>query len=126
MRQRTRTLVAGDGGGLRSVAGLETVLAVLSSTLVSVAGHEALSNTMRIHWSLGAGPYYGPEFAPTILVLGLFPALVGLLSVGGAWLAARLPLESKPPGARLAYAAGVTSLVLVMLGVQVGLVVANL
>ena len=55
---------------------------VVASIVLSVVSVAALPRTIRIHRSLGAGPYYGPEFAPTGGVLALFPALAATLVVG--------------------------------------------
>lgn len=58
---------------------------VLISTVASVASVERLGATVRIRWTIGSFQQYGPEHAPTVFVLALFPALVSVLFVG-AWL----------------------------------------
>lgn len=63
--------------------------AVLLSTLASVIASGLLPEQIRIHWTLGMGPYYGPEFAPTVLVLAVFPVSVSILAIGTHWLEAR-------------------------------------
>jgi hypothetical protein len=99
---------------------------VAVSALVSLAGYGLLPSRIRIHWSLGLGPYYGPEFAPTALVLALFPALVAAGALGGRWGIRRLDRDARSEGVRpygsLALIGGLTLLVVV----QVGLVAANL
>jgi len=69
-------------GGVPLAGGVLVVVSIASSVLAM----GALPETMRIHWTLGAGPYYGPEFAPTAAVLVLFPVLVAALFVGGCLL----------------------------------------
>lgn len=60
------------------------------SVLVALVGYGALGDRMRIHWTLGLGPYVGPEHAPTVLVLAAFPLLVAATFLGFAALAAVL------------------------------------
>lgn len=126
MKQRTRSWFEEDGGSNSSIAVLGTVAAVLVSTLTSLVGYRLLPAEVQIHWTLGAGPYYGPEFAPTAAVLILFPVLVGVVALGTSWLAGKLPQEPDAATDRLAYTISVVGIVAVLLGVQIGLVVANL
>lgn len=65
-----------------------SLLVVAASVLGSIVSYGTLPARLRIHWTLGAGPYYGPEFAPKLLVLVLFPALVAGGAIVG-WLAVR-------------------------------------
>jgi hypothetical protein len=127
MRQRTRSWFETDGGGLdSSLATLGSVTAVLVSTLTSVVGYLTLPAEMQIHWTLGAGPYYGPEFAPTAAVLAVFPVLLGAVALGARWVASKLSHELDDTTDGLAYAMSIVATVTVVLGVQIGLVVANL
>lgn len=130
MSERTRSWFENwletDGGGPQSVGLLGSVAAVLSSTLVSVVGYGVLPAEIRIHWTLGAGPYYGPEFAPTAVVLALFPALIGLVAFGSVLIARYADFPAEQPTARLVFAASMLGVLVVLLGTQVGLVVANL
>jgi len=129
MRQRTRSWFENwtDGGGSDgSLAALGSVTAVLASVLTSIVGYQMLPAEMQIHWTLGSGPYYGPEFAPTVVVLAAFPVVIGVVALGANWLANRLSQELAGRTDRLAYTISVVGTVAVLLGVQIGLVVANL
>jgi len=53
--------------------------------LGSLVAAGLLPDRVRIHWTLGLGWYYGPEFAPTLLVLAVFPVIVGATALGGYW-----------------------------------------
>jgi hypothetical protein len=66
------------------------LIAVCASIALSVLSYGRLPESMRIHWTFGYGPYYGPEFAPTAVVLALFPALVVGVLAGSALLARQL------------------------------------
>ena len=67
------------GGRLRPTA-VGGLLVVLASVAVSLAAAPVLGDSVRIRWSVGT--YYGPEYAPTPLVLAAFPALVAVTYVG--------------------------------------------
>lgn len=99
---------------------------VVASVLVSVVGYSLLPGEIQIHWTLGAGPYYGPEFAPTALVLAVFPVLLAGIVLSARWCATRLALAEEPAIVRRLYALAVVGTSLLLLVVQVGLVVANL
>jgi hypothetical protein len=71
-----RRLGGADGSGSRRLLAAGSFGTVSASALGSVVASGALEGQMRIHWTLGTGPYYGPEFAPTGLVLTLFPVLI--------------------------------------------------
>lgn len=68
---------------LTSLGGLVVVLA---STVLSIASYAPLAETVRIHWKIGAYRHYGPEHAPTLFVLVVFPVIVTGLYVGARWL----------------------------------------
>ncbi|WP_115864404.1 hypothetical protein [Halorussus litoreus] len=59
---------------------------VLASVATSVAAYARLPETIRIRWTVGTYPQYGPEHAPTLLVLAAFPAVVVALALGARWL----------------------------------------
>lgn len=80
----------GDGSGRNRLLAVCSLTLTLVSAAGSIVASGLVSEQMRIHWSLGMGPYYGPEFAPAAVVLGLFPALIGGLSVGAYWVDTRL------------------------------------
>jgi uncharacterized membrane protein len=63
------------------------LLTLLASIAMGVFAYGVLPNSLRIHWG---GPYYGPEFAPKLLVLALFPVLAGVLFVGLRVIAVQL------------------------------------
>lgn len=62
-------------------------IAVCASIALSVLSYSALPESIRIHWQLGYGPYYGPEFAPTAVVLAAFPVVLTGILVGSSLLA---------------------------------------
>lgn len=68
-------------------ADVGATLALLASIAMGVLANSDLPDELRIHWG---SPYYGPEFAPKLVVLVAFPLLVGLLFVAFRWLASRL------------------------------------
>jgi uncharacterized membrane protein len=99
---------------------------MLVSALTSIVGYQMLPAEMRIHWTVGSGPYYGPEFAPTVVVLAAFPVIIGVVALGANWLASKLSHELDDKTDRLAYTISVVGTIAVVLGMQIGLVVANL
>lgn len=115
---------AGDGDTDRPLAAGSLALAAASG-LLSLLGYAALPGQVRVHWTLGAGPYYGPEFAPKLLVVALFPVLV----VGTA-LAARVALHrvraAEGPATRPYDTAVVLGALALVVAVQAALLVANL
>ncbi len=114
-----------DRGGGRLLP-LGSVAATLASALLSVLAHGLLPGSVRIHWTLGAGEYYGPEFAPTALVLGLFPVAVALTALLGWGLAATLSDVEAFERVRPLYAAAVLSTLTVLVATQAVVVWANL
>jgi len=99
--------------------------AVLLSTVVSSAAYGLLPNQIRIHWTLGTGPYYGPEFAPTIVVFTAFPLLVAVTALGGYWGGVRLRHSEAFAAVRSYYFVAVFGTFLSLLGAQIALVIAN-
>lgn len=112
------------GGGWLLPVG--SAAAVLTSVLVSVLASGPLPDSVRIHWTLGAGEYYGPEFAPTALVLGLFPVSVGLAALVGWSVGATLERVDGFDAVRPLYAAAVLSTLTVLVATQAVVVWANL
>ncbi len=98
----------------------------LLSAVASIIAHGMLPDRIRIHWTLGMGPYYGPEFAPAWLVLILFPVLVA----GTAVLASVIDALFRNTGAfteiRPVYLVSVLGTLAVLFSCQVGLILANL
>lgn len=105
---------------------LGSVAATLVSALVSVLAYGPLPDSVRIHWTLGAGEYYGPEFAPTALVLGLFPVAVALAALVGWSVGATLERVDGFDAVRPLYAAAVLSTLTVLVATQAVVVWANL
>lgn len=111
----------GGGGGNRPLASAGVAVTALSAALSGLT-YGLLPDRLRIHWTLGAGPYYGPEFAPTPAVLIGFPALVAGLAIGAYWLDARLRRTEGFAAARPYYTAGVAGTLGVLLASQAALI----
>ncbi|OYR49298.1 MULTISPECIES: hypothetical protein [unclassified Halorubrum] len=99
---------------------------VLLSAVGSVIAYGMLAEQLRIHWTLGMGPYYGPEFASTPLILTLFPVLVAATAVLACALDALLHDTAEFGAIRPYYVVAVLGTLGVLLGSQILLVVANL
>jgi hypothetical protein len=121
------TLVGGgDGSGSGRVLAGGSLGIVLSSAVGSIVAYGMLPEQMRIHWTLGMGPYYGPEFAPTLLVLTLFPVLIAgtaaLAYSVDAWLRDAVEFAAIRPY----YIVAMLGTLGVLFGSQIVLIVANL
>lgn len=57
---------------------------VFTSVVSSIVAYAPLGETVRIRWTIGTYQHYGPEHAPTALVLTVFPVVLT-----GVYLAAR-------------------------------------
>lgn len=84
--------------GLTSIGGL---LVVALSVAVSLGSYGALGAVTRIRWSIGT--HYGPEFAPTLAVVTVFPVVVTVLYIGFRWFGTFLEETSEFENARLLY-----------------------
>ncbi|RKD95051.1 hypothetical protein [Halopiger aswanensis] len=119
-------------GSDRSGDGTSTVLTAggVAATGLSIAGslvaYGILPGTVRIHWTLGGGPYYGPEHAPTALVLLAFPAFVGILAIGARQIAARLERTDEFAGRSTAYTLLVLTALVSVLVAQAVIIGANI
>ncbi|QRV13688.1 hypothetical protein JMJ58_12060 [Haloterrigena salifodinae] len=112
---RSSPLRPTGGGGLALVA---------VSAAVSLAAAGLLGGTLRIRWSVGT--YYGPEYAPTAIVLAAFPILVAVAVSafrGGATLLEQTETGSRERGY---YELAALSVLLSLLVAQLALVLANL
>lgn len=103
-----------------------SLVVVATSVLGSIVSYGMLPARMRIHWTLGAGPYYGPEFAPKLLVLALFPALVVGGALVGRWAVPRLRTVEEFATVRPYDALAVVGTLVLLFAVQAALVLANL
>lgn len=63
---------------------------VLSSVVSSIVAYGQLSETVRIRWTVGPSVHYGPEHAPTVIVLTAFPVVLVGLYLGTCGLSAYL------------------------------------
>lgn len=96
------------------------------SAVESTVAYGVLPDRMRIHWTLGMGTYYGPETAPTVLVLAAFPALITSIALGAYWIAGRLRSSEAFAAVRPYYVFAVLGTVAIILGIQTIIVLANL
>lgn len=100
------------------------LLAVLASVVLSTVGYGLLGARVRIRWSVGV--HYGPEYAPTLVVLGGFPVAVSALYVGCTWLARQFERTDGFEADGRYYAFAVVGLLGVLVLVQAILIGANL
>lgn len=112
-----------DPSPLRPTSGGGLALVVVSAA-VSLAASGPLEETMRIRWSVGT--YYGPEYAPTAVVLAAFPLLVAVAVGACRGLATVLERSDEFDGNRGYYELAALAVLLWLLIGQIGLVVANL
>lgn len=59
---------------------------VLTSILTSVVAYGHLGETVRIRWTIGTYQQYGPEHAPTVIVLTSFPIVLAGIHLGARGL----------------------------------------
>ena len=118
----SRRLAAGP---LRPTAGGGLAL-VFVSAAVSLAAWVLLEETMRIRWSVGT--YYGPESAPTAVVLAAFPVLVAVAvgTLRGIAVVLERSDGDEFDAVRPYYAVATLTVLLSLVVTQVALVAANL
>jgi len=115
----------GDSGTDGGVPARSSLAALLASIACSIVAFGALPGQVQIHWTAGAGPYYGPEVAPKLLVVTLFPALIATLSAGAYWLGTHLTDDGMSAESRRAYRLAVLGTLGVVLGTQAFVILAN-
>jgi hypothetical protein len=103
-----------------------SLVMVLLSAVGSVIADGMLPEQLRIHWTLGMGPYYGPEFAPTVLILILFPVLIAGTAVLANTLDALLHDTAEFGAIRPYYVVAMLGTLGVLVSSQMLLIVANL
>ena len=113
-----------SSGGSRPLT-LGGFAATVLSVIGSVIAYGVLPDQIRIHWTLGLGPYYGPEFAPTWVLLAVFPVFIASVGLGAHWIGARLRANESANVNRL-YSIAVLGTLVLLLGIQAFLIVANL
>lgn len=114
----------GDTDGQR-VLTVGTIAALLVSAMESAVGYSLLPAQLRIHWSFG-GPHYGPEFAPTWVVLATFPVLVTGVGLGAHWVRTRVLTADTVDSAPRYDIVAVFGTIALLSGMQALLIVANL
>jgi len=114
-----------DSPGDSRLLAIGSLGAVLLSTVASGVAYGLLPDLMRIHWTLGMGPYYGPEFAPTTLVLTAFPLLVAVSALGAHWGGAQLSHSEAFAAIRPYYVVAAFGTFLSLIGTQIALVIVN-
>lgn len=119
-----RSVPGGDSRG-HPLSGVASLTGILASLGVSGLAYGPLPAKMRIHWSFG-GPYIGPEFAPTWLILLVFPVLVATVALGLYSLRISLQSHEAFSAVRPFYGLLTVSMVGMLLVVQVGIVLVNL
>lgn len=103
-----------------------SLVMILLSAVGSGIAYGMLPEQMRIHWTLGIGPYHGPEFAPTVLILILFPVLVTATAVLASALDASLHDTADFAAIRTYSVVAMLGTLGVLLVSQIALIVANL
>lgn len=101
-----------------------SLAALVASAATSIVAFGALPDRVQIRWALGPGPYTGPEFAPKLLVVALFPALVAAIAAGAYWLGNSLD-RPETSGSRRTYRLAVLGTLVVVVGAQALVVLAN-
>lgn len=75
------------------MVGLTVALGALAYVVV-------VPGRVRVHWTLGMGPYAGPETLPRVLGLFVVP-VVAVLTLAGLWaLRTAIDLEAEPRARR--------------------------
>ena len=120
-----RLVGSGDSSSGRVLAG-GCLGTVSLSAVESALAYGMLQERMRIHWTLGMGPYYGPEFAPTLLILALLPVLVAATAVLAYSIDALLRDTAEFAAVRPHYVVAMLGTLGVLLASQTLLIVANL
>lgn len=116
----------GESGGRSRLLACGSLAVFLLSTGVSVVAYGFLPDQVRIHWTLGIGSYYGPEFAPTVLILAAFPVLIASLALLASWVEGRLPFDEEVETIRPYYVVAMLGTLGILLGSQIVLIIANL
>lgn len=102
------------------------ILLVLSSIVVSATAYGMLASSIRIRWTVGTYYHYGPEYAPTMVVLASFPTLLAVLFVGFRWLRTRLERLDEFDDVQPVYELGVLAVFGMLLAVQITLIAFNI
>lgn len=113
-----------SSGGSRLLALTGVGVTVLSIALSGFA-YGFLPEQMQIHWTLGLGPYYGPEFAPKLAILTAFPATIAGIVLGSYQLDTRFQHVEEVLAVRPYYTAAVVGTLVILLISQVVLIIAN-
>lgn len=116
----------GDKSGSSRLLAGGSLGIILLSAVGSVIAYGMLPEQMRIHWTLGMGPYYGPEFAPTVLILILFPVLIAGTAVLAYALDALLHDTTEFAAIRPYFVVAMLGTLGVLVSSQMLLIVANL
>ena len=122
----TDSVPADDDRGQGWVLPVGSAVAVLASAVASVLSYGVLPDSVRIHWTLGMGPYYGPEFAPKPVVLAVFPLTVAAVAAVGWGLAVTLNSVEGFETVRPLYVATILGVLAVVVCSQTVVVWANL
>lgn len=98
----------------------------LLSAVGSIIAYGMLPAQIRIHWTLGMGPYYGPEFAPTVLILILFPVLIAGTAVLASSVDVLLDHSAEFAAIRPYYVVAMFGTLGILLSSHILVIVANL
>jgi hypothetical protein len=115
--EHTNGIEPGASGDGRVLVG-GSLAAVFASVSASLLTYGSLPSELPVGT--------GPETAPTALVLTIFPVLVAAVAFGGHWLATRLRAVDEFRDIRALHTTAVLGILLVVLGSQASLVLANL
>lgn len=108
-----------------SGAAVGSLLIVGLTVALGVLAYGAAPARVRVHWTLGMGPYVGPETLPKALGLFVVPT-AAVLCLAGLWLLRTVvDLESEPRVRRYYDLAALLVLCLLLAG-QAVVVLANL
>lgn len=96
----------------------------LASIVVSVLAYRPLPDSIRIRWTVGT--YYGPEVAPTALVLVGIPLVMLGVALAGRWLGGMLDRPETDHRIRVAGEAVVFGTLACLFLAQLAIVALNL
>jgi hypothetical protein len=104
---------------------LGSLFAVGLTVALGALAYGTVPGRVRVHWTLGTGPYVGPETLPRAIGLFAVPA-VAVLTLAGLWALRTAVDPGTDPLARRYYDLAMLAVCCCLFAGQVVVVVANL